>query len=244
MQIDWWTLGIQTVNFLVVIWLLSRFLYRPIKKVIEEREAADRAASEAAQKKVEEAEQTRRTYEAKLDQIAQEQQDRETAFHKELEQERAERLEDAKAEAAALLAEARERIETEKRASLQNLKGQIVDLSRDLARQALSVVANGDDALAKVTAYLDGLPGSELDDLQADVANGDAPIAVTSTRHMADGERTAWRDALVERFGPETRIDFIENPDLLAGVDLHFPHAVLRFSAADRLEHAAAELEV
>ena len=46
MEIDWWTLAIQTVNFLVVVWLLSRFLYRPVRRMIEAREAAKKASGE------------------------------------------------------------------------------------------------------------------------------------------------------------------------------------------------------
>ena len=40
MRIDWWTLALQTVNVLILIWILSRFLFRPIVGVIEERRAA------------------------------------------------------------------------------------------------------------------------------------------------------------------------------------------------------------
>ena len=98
MQIDWWTLGLQTVNFLIVIWLLSRFLYRPIRRIIEEREAADKAASDAAKDKLEEAQAVRRTYEDKTAQLAAERQEREADFHKSLEAERDKRLEAARKE--------------------------------------------------------------------------------------------------------------------------------------------------
>ncbi|MGA9847891.1 MAG: hypothetical protein WBQ45_09645, partial [Roseiarcus sp.] len=40
MRIDWWTLALQTVNVLILIWILSRFLFRPIVGIIEERRAA------------------------------------------------------------------------------------------------------------------------------------------------------------------------------------------------------------
>src|SRR5210317_923131 len=103
MQIDWWTLGLQTINFLVVIWLLSRFLYRPIRKIIEEREAADKAASDAAAQKLADAEKIRRTYEEKTAQFARDQADRDAAFHKTLEEDRAKTLEATRKEAAAVL---------------------------------------------------------------------------------------------------------------------------------------------
>ena len=38
MQIDWLTVAAQIVNFLVLVWLLQRFLYRPIVSAMAERE--------------------------------------------------------------------------------------------------------------------------------------------------------------------------------------------------------------
>jgi F-type H+-transporting ATPase subunit b len=52
MSIDWFTFTAQVVNFLILIWLLQRFLYGPILRVMAERQKyiADRFASaEAAQ---------------------------------------------------------------------------------------------------------------------------------------------------------------------------------------------------
>ena len=40
MRIDWWTLGLQTFNVLVLVLILSRFLFRPVAAIIEERRAA------------------------------------------------------------------------------------------------------------------------------------------------------------------------------------------------------------
>ena len=40
MTIDWWALGIQAVNVLILIWLLGRFFWRPVAAMIEQRRAA------------------------------------------------------------------------------------------------------------------------------------------------------------------------------------------------------------
>ena len=39
MTIDWWTLGIQTVNVVILVWLLGRFFWRPVAAMIEQRRA-------------------------------------------------------------------------------------------------------------------------------------------------------------------------------------------------------------
>lgn len=40
MHLDPWTLGLQAANFLVLVWLLHRFLYRPVLGIIAARQAA------------------------------------------------------------------------------------------------------------------------------------------------------------------------------------------------------------
>src|SRR5450755_2042044 len=52
MTVDWWTLGIQAVNVIILIWLLARFFWRPVAAMIEQRRAT-------AQKLQTEAETTR-----------------------------------------------------------------------------------------------------------------------------------------------------------------------------------------
>ncbi|NND91876.1 MAG: F0F1 ATP synthase subunit B [Granulosicoccus sp.] len=66
MSIDWFTVAAQIVNFLVLVWLLKRFLYRPILDGIDarEREIADRMSE--AQAIRETAHETKAGFEAKI----------------------------------------------------------------------------------------------------------------------------------------------------------------------------------
>jgi len=50
MLIDWFTVGAQVINFAILVWLLKRFLYKPILAAVDAREAriaAERAAADA-----------------------------------------------------------------------------------------------------------------------------------------------------------------------------------------------------
>ena len=38
MKINWFTVIAQLVNFLILVWLMKRFLYKPILNAIDERE--------------------------------------------------------------------------------------------------------------------------------------------------------------------------------------------------------------
>ena len=62
MQISWWTLALQAVNFLVLVWLLQRFLYKPVRDILEKRKALATQALDAAAKAKSEAEAERKRY--------------------------------------------------------------------------------------------------------------------------------------------------------------------------------------
>jgi F-type H+-transporting ATPase subunit b len=47
-HINWWTLALQAINVLVLIWLLSRFLYRPVAAIAARQAAADALLADAA----------------------------------------------------------------------------------------------------------------------------------------------------------------------------------------------------
>ena len=46
MLIDWFTVGAQALDFIILVWLLKRFLYRPILNAVDARE--QRIAAELA----------------------------------------------------------------------------------------------------------------------------------------------------------------------------------------------------
>lgn len=71
MLIDWFTVGAQTLNFLVLVWLLKRFLYKPILDAIDAREQKISQQIDDAQKKQQEAQQQRDEFQQKNDEFAQ-----------------------------------------------------------------------------------------------------------------------------------------------------------------------------
>jgi F-type H+-transporting ATPase subunit b len=244
MQIDWWTLALQTINFLVVVWLLSRFLYRPVQRIIAEREAASRKAAQEAEAKAEAAETTRKDYEEKRAALAEAERKRDAELHAEVEKERQAMLEAARKEATELVDDARARIERERAEALEALRDRIAGLAEDLAAKALAAeAAAGGDDLGRVVQHLDALPEPDLSELRHDLDSGKEALVLASARALPEAEKEKWREALTARFGEGIRLDFTESADLLGGVELRFPHAVLAFSVAGRLRRAAAEMK-
>ncbi len=65
MLIDWFTVVAQIVNFLVLVWLLKRFLYKPILNAIDAREKRIASQVLKAQETEEVAKKERDAYQQK-----------------------------------------------------------------------------------------------------------------------------------------------------------------------------------
>ena len=104
MSIDWITVAAQVANFLVLVWLLKRFLYRPILDGIDAREAEIAGRMQVAERARAEAEATEAEYRTRMDKLRSEQ-----ASVAEAARQKAETARDA------MLAQALDRIEAERR---------------------------------------------------------------------------------------------------------------------------------
>ena len=65
MLIDWFTIGAQALNFLILVWLMKRFLYKPILHAIDAREQRIARELEEADKKKADAEKEREQFQKK-----------------------------------------------------------------------------------------------------------------------------------------------------------------------------------
>jgi F-type H+-transporting ATPase subunit b len=220
MTIDWWTLGIQAVNVVILIWLLGRFFWRPLAAMIEQRRAAaqkilaeadaKRAAATAA---LGEIEQTRAGFAKERDAIL-------AAAHKTAEQAHAARLKEAETEAAALEAAAKAALETEKQAAEKGWTDRASCLAIDIAERLAARL----DGPAVRAAFLDWLlqeiRALPLSARQAVAANGTALEAISATPlDPADQER--YRGLIGAAFGGHPEIAFKDDPALIAGLELH-----------------------
>jgi F-type H+-transporting ATPase subunit b len=241
MQIDWWTLAIQAVNFLILVWLLWRFLFRPVKAVVEKRRQLTEQAFADAETRGQEVDLARQGVEADRSTLAQEHQDMLKTLHEELEVERREILQQAKREADKLLDAARATLAEERQAALQEVQGQVAALAVELAGNLLGQ-ASTDGAAGVFLTHLDrqltALPADDLERLRKDLEADGARLTVVTAAPLTPQEREEWEHHLGSRLGLVDKMDFATDAEILGGAELRFPHAVLKFTWADQLNRA------
>jgi len=219
MHFEWSTFALQTVNFAVLVWLLHRFLYKPVLRMVDERRAAINEQYAAAGRAETEAKDRLKALESEHAGIAAER----TAAMKEAaaEAERAAAARRARAEreAAALLDEGRKTLAVERQRTLVEARRAALDLGAEIA-----------------------LPPSERAALLQQFDDETSLQVVTASKLPAEAKE-AWRSRLNRQLCHHLTIDFGVDPELIAGAELHLPNAVLRFSWQSALAAMRAEIE-
>jgi ATP synthase F0 subunit b len=243
MNFSWWTFALQAVNFLILIWLLRRFLFKPVSAIVARRQQEiARGMTEVSAEK-QKALDLQRDLQAQRAGIEAERQRAIEEHHAQLAAERKKILDESHAEAEKIRSQAAARLSEERVAATQELFAQTIELAAKLAERLLREVAvtSLDHAfLTRVLDYLDHLPAQERDALASHV--GETSVEVTTAHPLDAGEEAEWREQLAKRVGAEAGMQFRADPALIAGAEITFPNAILRFNWRDALATAAKEI--
>jgi|SRR5580658_217688 F-type H+-transporting ATPase subunit b len=241
MTIDWWTLGLQTVNVLILIWLLERFFWRPVAAMIETRRAAsaqDLAAAAAQRAQAAAAladiEKTRAGFAAERAAIL-------AAAEADAAQARTAGLDEAARTAAALRAAAEAALAEEKKAAEQEWGVRANRLAIDIARR-LAERLTGSEVRQAFLDWLVAAIRALPEPVRHDAAADGVTLAAISAAPLPPAEQEQCRKAIGAAFGAAPRIEFTADPALIAGLELHGPHLAVTNSWRADLGRILAEL--
>jgi len=248
MLIDWFTVLAQVVNFLILVWLLKRFLYRPILDAIDAREK--RIARELAQADAKKAEAQKEHDEFQHKNEVFEQQ-RAELFGKAADEAKAERrqlLDDARQAADTLAVKQEEALRREQQSLNEALSRRAREEVFAIARKALADLATTSLEASMVAVFTRRL--HEMD-AKAKAGLGEAlesasdPACVRSAFDLPADQRTVIQNAINETFSADIPLRFETAPDLVSGIELTTDGQKVGWSIADylaSLEQGVAEL--
>jgi F-type H+-transporting ATPase subunit b len=243
MNFSWWTFALQVVNFLILVWLLRRFLFKPVSAIVARRkEEIARTLSDAAAER-QKALDTQQELEAQRAGIEAERQRAIAEQREQLVTERTKILEETRAQAQEIISQARKRIAEERSVATEELFSRSIELAGALAERLLRDLALPSierPFLARVLDYLDRLSTQERESLVSRLSGN--PLIVTTAHPLEPEEEGEWRAQIQKRITNGTSIRFRSDPALIAGAEITFPHAILRFNWRDGSIAASKEI--
>ena len=223
MLIDWFTVGAQVLNFLILVWLLKRFLYKPILHAIDAREKRIAAELADADAKKAEAQKERDEFQHKNEEFDRQRDDLLSKAQDEVKAERQRLLDEARQAADALRAKRQDALQREQ----QSLNDEITRRTREevfaIARKTLTDLAGTslEERMSDVfVRRLRELDGEAKESLAKALKTSADPALVRSAFDLPAEQRAAIQQALNETFSADIHVRFETAPNVISGIEL------------------------
>src|SRR5512147_2227539 len=233
MSVNWFTVAAQVVNFLILVWLLHRFLYGPIIAAMDRREQRVAERLQDAQRKTDAAEAEADAFRHQREELNAERDRLMAEARREAETLRSTLIEAARAEIAAQQAEWQATLERKQEDFLRTLRRQTERAFLTLARQALADLANATLEGQVVAVFLDKLgdldpPGKHA--LRAALRERNHGVLVRSRFELPPALRQRVTKAIHEHIAADVAIAFQTAEDQRCGIELRTDSHVLGWS--------------
>ncbi|CAE6761872.1 F0F1 ATP synthase subunit delta [Paraburkholderia domus] len=242
MRIDWSTLALQTINALVLIWLLARFLFRPVADIIAERQKAaqaliadaDAAKHAATLERDAAVRETQRLVSARAEAMK--------TIAAEAESEKAALLAAAHADSDRLRATAAAETEAACLEQGKLVAARASQLACDIATKLLDRLPES----ARVSGFVEGLVDGVMQlpaQVRAELGVNGVALSLSVPRTLSQQEQESCRAALAGCLNRPISLQIAVDPSLIAGMELMAAHAVVRNSFKADLAQISAALQ-
>jgi F-type H+-transporting ATPase subunit b len=246
MLIDWFTVAAQAVNFLLLVWLLKRVLYKPVLAAIDEREKRIASQIQDAEKKKAEALKEQADFLHKNDEFERQRFALLLEITNSGKAERDRLLEKARVDSEELRSKLKKNVHDE----LDNLNRKIGTLAVQevfsIARKTLSDLADVslDERMTDIfIRRLHEMNDRQIEELKASANSSSRPVLVRSAFELAAPQKAAIETAVKAIFVKETGVEFETRPDIISGIELTTNGQRIAWSIADYLTSLASSVD-
>ncbi len=238
MLIDWFTVIAQAANFLILVWLLKRFLYKPILDAIDAREQRIAAGLADANARKAEALAEREEFKRRNDEFERQVAAQKSKVTEEAAAERKRLFDGARNEVDGLRARQLELLDTEFQAMNAEIARRMQAEVFAIARQTLSDLAGKDLEEQMAAIFVQRL--REMDDAGKAQLIGahspSSPVLVRSAFELSAAQRTLIEETIKDVFiSGVTDVSFETVPNLISGIELIMQGRKVAWSIADHL---------
>lgn len=223
MKIDWFTFAAQIVNFLILVWLLKKFLYKPVLNAMDKREQRIAARIQKAQEEQQKASEEKERYQELQEEVRAAAEGELQKARQEAEAYRSRLTEEARKEVAENRANWLAAVESERQTFLAETSRVIADQFKKLVHNALRELADESLDARVVDVFLRrlrSLPRQDVEDMRRHAAAAAEPVIVTSAFGLGDQHRLRVAEEVRALLSADIACEFEVDPALVSGISL------------------------
>lgn len=245
-MIDWFTVFAQIFNFLILVFLLKRFLYGPIISAMEKREEKIAGRLREAQQKGIEADQEMEKYREKNEELETQRAEMLNKAREEAEEQKKELLQNARMEVEEIRSRWEESVEQEKESFLRNLQKHTAEQIYSVAVKAFSDLAelNLEQHMIKVFLHkIENIDTAELEKLKVALKESENGVTVATSFEVPDKEQGSVIQAIRNLAGTGYKVRFVKSEDIICGIELRLKGYLMGWSLKEYIQSLRDDID-
>ncbi|GJL74711.1 F0F1 ATP synthase subunit B [Nitrosomonas sp.] len=246
MSIDWITVSAQIINFLILVWLLKRFLYRPVMQAMDRREQRIFEQMDDAQAREQKANEKMQHYLDKMNELARTREEILAKTQEKAEQQKRQLLDEARQEVAKTRVHWQKQARQEKEELLDNLRLQVSNAVQGIARKALGDLADIGLEEQIIHSFIGRLTSLDKESRALMLGSSEGPAEaarIASAFELDSSARSRLTRAIHEHLIDGIEVKYSESPELLCGITLTVGEGQLSWNLADYLQQLNQHIE-
>jgi len=238
LDLDLVTFLFQIINFLVLLWLLNKFLFKPLRARLSERRETIQETLQSARDQEVEAAQLRQVWEERKHEAENQAEEILQSAHHEADARRAEILQEARVQLDRLTEEMRSDLLRQRNELLVGHYDEILDTIINLSGnvvQSVTTRRTHDDLVTNFAASIYQIPQTEVEEYRRLMA-GRVPTAFVTTPVALSAEQTkTLADTLSSLIDRRIELQVSIDPDLVAGLQVRLADKLVDNSVRHQL---------
>lgn len=244
MQLDWFTFFAQFINFLILIWLMKKFLYKPVMNVMKKREDEVASRLDEAKVKNEEAEEMAKDYRDKMEQLDDRKEEWLEEAKIEAESYKKELIRQARNEVENMAAKWQESVESERAIFMEALEKQSFHKIVDTIEKIIMELADGNLEEQTLKTFFRKLEDFDQDEKERVSKTAmDGTVEILTAFELKEQDKRKAEDSIRRIFNSEINCHFKTNKDLGFGLELRSNGWKFGWNMKSYLNDLLAEME-
>ncbi len=240
MLFDWFTVIAQIINFLILVFLLNRFLYKPIVKTIKARQQEIESRWQAAEKEKESAKTEANSYQQKQQKLENKQQEIMTHAQTKADEKYHDLVEDARQDVEQKRKSWQESLEREKAQFFDRFQEKIMQQIYKITGHVLGDLANASLEQQIINQFihrLDNLSEEEREKLANSAQTIENGLIIRSHFEIPPESRDRLLNSLHQtNIYQGNNVQFTTNSDLICGIELQASDYKIAWNLKDYIE--------
>jgi len=217
MKFDFWTLLFQIINFAVLLFILKRVLYKPLKEIIEKRRNIIEKNISEAEKIKEEAMEIHARNQQEMEKLKELKRELTDKMKEEVEAEKGVILADADKEAQKLIEKKQVLFDTEKRRLETELKSQALEIVETFCARLLRDISNEDLHRALFTKFKAEIPRL-TEDIKNAYGDNEIKIELLSAYPLSEADIKEIENEFTTRLNKKVSFEAVLDAGLIGGL--------------------------